>query len=144
MNTTKGDETVINTFKFDKLENTIEESITIDVEPVIRPWGSFQTVLHDKRYKVKRIIVNPGASLSLQMHYHRSEHWIVVRGTATVVCGEKEFILTEDQSTYIPSVQKHRLINPGKIPLELMEVQTGSYLGEDDIVRFSDDYGRVE
>ena len=109
---------------------------------VYRPWGSYETVEQGERYQVKRLTVNPGATLSLQMHHHRSEHWIVVQGTATVTCGEKEFVVHENESTYIPIGSKHRLANPGKIPLHLMEVQVGSYLGEDDIVRFQDAYGR--
>ena len=109
-----------------------------------RPWGSFENVDLGERFKVKRIIVNPGAALSLQMHYHRAEHWIVVKGTARIVKGEESFLLNEDQSTYIPWGTNHRLENPGKIPLELIEVQTGSYLGEDDICRFEDVYGRLE
>lgn len=87
-------------------------------------------------------MVKPGASISLQMHHHRAEHWIVVRGTAEVTCGDKVLMITENQSTYIPLGQKHRLHNPGKVPLEIIEVQSGSYLGEDDIVRFEDTYGR--
>ena len=109
---------------------------------VYRPWGSYETVEQGDRYQVKRLSVNPGATLSLQMHHHRSEHWIVVQGTATVTCGEKEFVVHENESTYIPIGSKHRLANPGKIPLHLIEVQVGSYLGEDDIVRFQDAYGR--
>jgi mannose-1-phosphate guanylyltransferase/mannose-6-phosphate isomerase len=109
---------------------------------VYRPWGSYETVDECERFKVKRIIVNPGASLSLQQHHHRAEHWVVVKGTAQITKGEKEIQLTEDQSVYIPLGTKHRLTNPGLIPLEIVEVQTGSYLGEDDIVRFSDEYGR--
>jgi len=109
---------------------------------VSRPWGSFEVIDDSDRFKVKKITVKPGASLSLQMHHHRSEHWIVVKGTAYVTCDQREFILTEDQSTYIPLGAKHRLENKGIIPLELIEVQTGEYLGEDDIVRFSDIYGR--
>lgn len=109
---------------------------------VYRPWGSYESLAMADRFQVKRIIVNPGAQLSLQMHHHRAEHWIVVSGTAVVTCGEKEFILCEDQSTYIPLGTKHRLANSGVIPLELIEVQSGSYLGEDDIVRFEDVYGR--
>ncbi|ROR94848.1 mannose-1-phosphate guanylyltransferase/mannose-1-phosphate guanylyltransferase/mannose-6-phosphate isomerase [Sinobacterium caligoides] len=109
---------------------------------VFRPWGSYQALVADRRFQVKRIIVSPGQTLSLQMHHHRAEHWVVVSGTAHVTCGEKEFILTEDQSTYIPLGHQHRLSNPGVIPLELIEVQSGSYLGEDDIVRFEDIYGR--
>lgn len=108
-----------------------------------RPWGSYENVDTGDRFKVKRITVNPGASLSLQMHYHRAEHWIVVRGTARIIKGEEVFLLNEDQSTYIPWGTQHRLENPGKIPLELVEVQSGSYLGEDDICRFDDIYGRV-
>jgi len=111
---------------------------------VFRPWGSYETLEETERFKVKRIIVNPGAELSLQMHHHRAEHWVVVKGTAKIVCGEKEFIMTEDQSNYIPLGTLHRLENPGVIPLEIIEIQTGSYLGEDDIVRFDDHYGRVE
>ncbi len=110
---------------------------------VYRPWGSYESLVVAGRFQVKRIIVEPGHQLSLQMHHHRAEHWIVVRGTALVTCGEQELMLREDQSTYIPLGTKHRLANPGKIPLELIEVQTGSYLGEDDIVRFTDVYGRV-
>jgi mannose-1-phosphate guanylyltransferase/mannose-6-phosphate isomerase len=96
----------------------------------------------DAGFQVKRIIVQPGQTLSLQKHFHRAEHWIVVKGTAEVTRGEETFTLTEDQSTYIPLGEVHRLANPGKIPLELIEVQSGSYLGEDDIVRFEDIYGR--
>lgn len=110
---------------------------------VFRPWGSYETVALAERFQVKRIVVKPGHKLSLQMHHHRAEHWIVVKGTARVTCGEKSFLLHEDQSTYIPLGEKHRLENPGKTPLELIEVQSGSYLGEDDIVRFEDVYGRT-
>lgn len=109
---------------------------------VYRPWGSYEGVDAGERFQVKRIIVNPGAILSLQMHHHRAEHWIVVKGTAQVTCGDKEFLLSENQSTYIPIGEKHRLGNPGTIPLEIIEVQSGGYLGEDDIVRFEDRYGR--
>lgn len=109
---------------------------------MLRPWGSFETIDLGDRFKVKRISVKPGASLSLQMHSHRAEHWVVVKGAAFVTCDDREFILTEDQSTYIPVGKKHRLENKGQIPLEIIEVQTGNYLGEDDIVRFSDIYGR--
>ena len=117
----------------------------IDVHSrVHRPWGCFQGIDTDERYKVKRISVRPGASLSLQMHHHRAEHWIVVKGTAKVTCGEKTFLLSENESTYIPVGTKHRLENPGQIPLDIIEVQSGSYLGEDDIVRFDDVYGRSE
>ena len=111
---------------------------------VYRPWGSYENIDIGERFQVKRIIVNPGSVLSLQMHHHRAEHWIIVRGTARIVQGDSETILSEDQSTYIPLGTVHRLENPGRIPLELIEVQTGSYLGEDDIVRYQDLYGRSE
>ncbi len=110
---------------------------------VHRPWGWYDSIDHGPRHQVKRILVKPGASLSLQMHHHRAEHWIVVSGTAEVTNGEKVILLTENQSTYIPLGQTHRLANPGKVPLEIIEVQSGSYLGEDDIVRFEDTYGRA-
>jgi mannose-1-phosphate guanylyltransferase/mannose-6-phosphate isomerase len=109
---------------------------------VHRPWGWYDSIDHGPRHQVKRIMVKPGASLSLQMHHHRAEHWIVVSGTAEVTNGDKVIMLTENQSTYIPLGQTHRLANPGKVPLEIIEVQSGSYLGEDDIVRFEDTYGR--
>ena len=109
---------------------------------VHRPWGTYEGISMSDRFQVKRITVNPGAKLSLQKHHHRSEHWVVVRGTALVTRGDEETLLTEDQSTYIPVGVVHRLSNPGVIPLELIEVQTGSYLGEDDIVRFEDTYNR--
>lgn len=109
---------------------------------VYRPWGSYQTINLGNRFQVKRITVKPGAKLSLQKHHHRAEHWVVVEGTAIVTCDDKEIMLTENQSTYLPLGATHRLDNPGKIPLELIEVQSGSYLGEDDIVRFDDVYGR--
>jgi len=108
----------------------------------IRPWGSFTTLEEGTGYKIKRIEVNPGHRLSLQMHHHRSEHWIVVSGTAKVTCGEEEMILGSNQSTYVPQCTTHRLENPGVINLVLIEVQNGQYLGEDDIIRFSDDYAR--
>lgn len=107
-----------------------------------RPWGAFEPIGAGERYQVKRLTVNPGASLSLQLHHHRAEHWIVVKGTARVTCDDKVFLLTENHSTYIPLGAKHRLENPGTIPLEIIEVQSGSYLGEDDIVRFEDLYHR--
>lgn len=110
---------------------------------VHRPWGTYDSLDNGPRFQVKHIVVNPGASLSLQMHHHRAEHWIVVRGTAEVTCDDKTFILSENQSTYIPLGSTHRLANPGKIPLEVIEVQSGTYLGEDDIVRFKDSYGRL-
>jgi mannose-1-phosphate guanylyltransferase/mannose-6-phosphate isomerase len=109
---------------------------------VYRPWGSYTVLEEQPRYKIKRITVNPGAKLSLQMHHHRSEHWVVVKGTAKVTCGDRDFLVHENESTYISAGQNHRLENNGVIPLELIEVQNGSYLGEDDIVRFDDVYGR--
>jgi mannose-1-phosphate guanylyltransferase/mannose-6-phosphate isomerase len=109
---------------------------------VHRPWGWYDSIDSGARFQVKRIMVKPGASLSLQMHHHRAEHWIVVRGTAEVTNGDQVILLTENQSTYIPLGTTHRLANPGKVPLEIIEVQSGSYLGEDDIVRFEDTYGR--
>ena len=117
-------------------------SETLAHRKVHRPWGTYDSIEHGERFQVKRIIVEPGAALSLQMHYHRAEHWIVVRGTARVTRGDESFLLTENESTYIPPGTRHRLENPGKLPLELIEVQSGSYLGEDDIVRFEDAYGR--
>ena len=110
---------------------------------VHRPWGWYDSIDAGPRFQVKRIMVKPGASLSLQMHHHRAEHWIVVQGTAEVTCGDKKLMLSENQSTYIPLGETHRLANPGKVPLENIEVQSGSYLGEDDIVRFEDHYGRT-
>ncbi|VVE58119.1 mannose-1-phosphate guanylyltransferase/mannose-6-phosphate isomerase [Pandoraea commovens] len=111
---------------------------------VFRPWGDYEGICVGDRFQVKKIVVKPGASLSLQMHFHRSEHWIVVKGTARVVNGDTTTLLTENQSTYIPLGTTHRLENPGRVPLELIEVQSGAYLGEDDIVRFQDDYGRTK
>jgi len=110
---------------------------------VYRPWGKYDSIDNGSRYQVKRITVNPGAKLSVQMHHHRAEHWVVVSGTASVTNGDKTFLVSENESTYIPIGQIHALENPGKVPLELIEVQTGSYLGEDDIVRLEDNYGRV-
>jgi mannose-1-phosphate guanylyltransferase/mannose-6-phosphate isomerase len=109
---------------------------------VHRPWGWYDSIDNGPRFQVKRIMVKPKASLSLQMHHHRAEHWIVVSGTAEVTVGDKVLLLSENQSTYIPLGTVHRLVNPGSIPLEIIEVQSGSYLGEDDIVRFQDNYGR--
>jgi mannose-1-phosphate guanylyltransferase/mannose-6-phosphate isomerase len=109
---------------------------------VFRPWGSYDSVDNGDRFQVKRLSVKPGASMSLQLHHHRAEHWIVVSGTARITRGEEVFLLEENQSTYIPVGAKHRIENPGKIPLHIIEVQSGSYLGEDDIVRFEDRYGR--
>jgi mannose-6-phosphate isomerase len=110
----------------------------------LRPWGSFTTLEEGRGYKIKRIEVKPGHRLSLQMHHHRSEHWIVVSGTAKVTCGDQEKLLFSNQSTYVPACTNHRLENPGVIPLILIEVQNGEYLGEDDIVRFQDDYSRAQ
>ena len=110
---------------------------------VFRPWGSYDSIDMGERYQVKRITVKPGAKLSVQMHHHRAEHWIVVSGTAKVRVGQTEQMLTENQSVYIPIGEIHSLENPGKVNLELIEVQSGSYLGEDDIVRFEDRYGRA-
>jgi mannose-1-phosphate guanylyltransferase/mannose-1-phosphate guanylyltransferase/mannose-6-phosphate isomerase len=111
---------------------------------VYRPWGYYQTVHNGKRFQVKRGTVNTGVSLSLQLHHHRAEHWIVVNGTANVRKGDEEFVLNENESTYIPTNTIHRLTNLGKVPLNLIEVQSGSYLGEDDIIRYEDDYEREE
>jgi mannose-6-phosphate isomerase len=110
----------------------------------LRPWGSFTILEEGQRYKIKRIEVKPGHRLSLQMHHHRSEHWIVVSGTAKVTCGDRDEIVYCNQSTYVPQGTPHRLENPGVIPLVLIEVQNGEYLGEDDIVRFQDDYARTD
>jgi mannose-1-phosphate guanylyltransferase / mannose-6-phosphate isomerase len=109
---------------------------------VHRPWGSYQSLDQGERYQVKRIVVKQGGRLSLQMHHHRAEHWVVVRGTARVTVGDSISLLHENESIYVPSGARHRLENPGKIDVELIEVQTGSYLGEDDIVRIEDDYHR--
>jgi mannose-1-phosphate guanylyltransferase/mannose-6-phosphate isomerase len=109
---------------------------------VFRPWGSYDSIDFGDRFQVKRLTVNPGAILSLQMHHHRAEHWIVVSGTARITCNDKVFLLSENESTYIPIGSRHRIENPGKVPLHIVEVQSGSYLGEDDIVRFEDSYGR--
>ncbi|WP_029002579.1 mannose-1-phosphate guanylyltransferase/mannose-6-phosphate isomerase [Azorhizobium doebereinerae] len=108
-----------------------------------RPWGTYQTICRGERFHVKKIVVNPGGKLSLQKHYHRAEHWVVVKGTAEVTLGDNVFTMNENESTYLPFGSIHRLANPGRIPLELIEVQTGSYLGEDDIVRIEDVYSRV-
>lgn len=110
----------------------------------LRPWGSFTILEEGRGYKIKRIEVKPGHRLSLQMHHHRSEHWIVVSGTAKVTCGDQEKLLFSNQSTYVPPCTSHRLENPGVISLVLIEVQNGEYLGEDDIVRFQDDYSRAK
>jgi mannose-1-phosphate guanylyltransferase/mannose-6-phosphate isomerase len=109
---------------------------------VYRPWGSYDSLDYGQRFQVKRLTIKPGAKLSLQLHHHRAEHWVVVSGTAKITCGEKVFLLEENQSTYIPVGVRHCIENPGRIPLHIIEVQSGSYLGEDDIVRFEDRYGR--
>ena len=126
-----------------QLQATKREEHTLH-RKVHRPWGWYDSIDDGHRFKVKRIQVKPGASLSLQKHHHRAEHWIVVKGTAEITNGDKTILLTENQSTYIPLGEVHRLANPGTIPLEIIEVQSGSYLGEDDIVRFEDTYGRVQ
>lgn len=108
-----------------------------------RPWGKYTVLDENTNYKIKRIVVNPGERLSLQMHHHRSEHWIVVSGTAKVTCGDKVTTVNINESTFIPVGMNHRLENPGVIPLTIIEVQSGEYLGEDDIVRLQDDYNRV-
>ncbi len=120
-----------------------QRSVTQWHRKVFRPWGWYDGVDAGERFQVKRIGVKPGGTLSLQMHHHRAEHWIVVSGTARVTRGEETFLVSENQSTYIPLGVTHRLENPGVIPLEMIEVQSGSYLGEDDIVRFEDTYGRA-
>ena len=117
-------------------------SQSVQHRKVARPWGAYDSVDVGERHQVKRITVRPGAKLSLQMHHHRAEHWIVVKGTAEITNGDKVLLLTENQSTYIPLGEVHRLANPGTLPLEIIEVQSGSYLGEDDIVRYEDTYGR--
>ncbi|BDV43797.1 mannose-6-phosphate isomerase [Geotalea uraniireducens] len=109
-----------------------------------RPWGTYTVLDESRNYKIKRIEVGAGQRLSLQMHHHRSEHWIVVSGTARVTCGEEEYVVNVNESTFIPIGRCHRLENPGKIPLVIIEVQSGEYLGEDDIVRFDDDYHRCD
>jgi len=109
-----------------------------------RPWGKFESFIRTESYQVKRLIVYPGAKLSLQSHNHRSEHWVVVRGTAKVINGEKEVVLQANESVYIPVGNKHRLENPGEVDTEVIEVQTGNYFGEDDIVRYEDVYNRIE
>jgi mannose-1-phosphate guanylyltransferase/mannose-6-phosphate isomerase len=121
----------------------LKRSEHINHTRVYRPWGCYEGIDAGERFQVKRIIVNPGQILSLQMHHHRAEHWVVVTGTARVTCGEVVKLLTENESTYIPIGVTHRLENPGKLPLHLIEVQSGSYLGEDDIVRFEDMYKRT-
>ena len=133
---TQAVKTLVDTLKSNERKEATEH------QKVYRPWGSYETLVLGDRFQVKQIVVNPGASLSLQMHHHRAEHWVVVSGTAEVQVDDSIQMLTEDQSVYIPIGAKHRLSNPGKLPLTLIEVQSGSYLGEDDIVRFDDVYGR--
>ena len=125
----------------DELQDQGRECV-VSPAKVARPWGSYESLDQGPRFQIKRIVVGPGERLSLQKHYHRSEHWVVVRGTAEVTVGDSVSLLQEDQSTYIPAGTTHRLANPGKVPLELIEVQCGAYLGEDDIVRLDDEYGR--
>lgn len=112
-------------------------------QEVYRPWGKFDSIDEGDRYLVKHITVNPGEKLSLQKHHHRAEHWVVVSGTAEVRCGDKLMRLSENQSTYIPLGETHQLCNPGEVPLEIIEIQSGAYLGEDDIIRYADEYGRI-
>ena len=121
-----------------------DEALTVFHREIFRPWGKFDSVDKGDRFQVKRITVLPGASLSLQLHHRRAEHWVVVHGVAEVTCGKKVFRLNEDESTYVPVNTAHRLFNPGPEPLEIIEVQSGDYLGEDDIVRLEDNYGRME
>ena len=111
---------------------------------VFRPWGWFDLIEVGENFKIKRIMVNPGESLSLQSHNQRSEHWVVLKGEATILCNDLNFTLKENESTFIPLQAKHRLSNKNKVPLEIIEIQAGSYLGEDDIVRYDDIYGRIE
>ena len=120
------------------------EPLTQVGRKVYRPWGNYDSIDNGDNFQVKRIIVNPGETLSLQMHYHRAEHWIVVKGTGKITRDKETFLLHENQSVYIPLGTVHRLENPGKLALELIEVQSGNYLGEDDIVRFEDVYGRTK
>ena len=124
-----------------KLEKRTEFDTHLEV---YRPWGSYETLALSDRFQVKRIVVNPGAENSLQLHYHRAEHWIVVSGTAQITVGKKVQLLKENESVYVPLGEEHRIKNPGTIPLVLIEVQSGSYVGEDDIVRLEDNYGRAD
>jgi mannose-1-phosphate guanylyltransferase/mannose-6-phosphate isomerase len=127
---------IVNKLNHDNRKEALEHLTTY------RPWGSYTVLEESERYKIKRIVVNPGARLSLQMHYHRSEHWVVVRGAAKVTIGDQEVFIHENESAYVPKSTLHRLENPGKVPLEMIEVQNGEYVGEDDIVRVDDVYGR--
>jgi mannose-1-phosphate guanylyltransferase/mannose-6-phosphate isomerase len=124
-----------------KLEHRPESDTHLKV---YRPWGSYETLVLSDRFQVKRIVVNPGEENSLQMHYHRAEHWVVVSGTAEITLGDEVRLLTENESIYIPLGKAHRIKNPGTIPLVFIEVQSGAYLGEDDIVRLQDHYGRAD
>ena len=139
---------VANKENIQKVKNVVKElkeegqSEGINHRKIYRPWGNYDSVVEGERWQVKRIEVKPAASLSLQMHHHRTEHWIVVTGTAEVEIDSEKFIIGENKSIYIPLGSTHRLSNPGKIPLILIEVQSGNYLGEDDIIRFEDNYGR--
>jgi mannose-1-phosphate guanylyltransferase/mannose-6-phosphate isomerase len=136
---------LVNTLK----ENPQYKETTEIHKTVYRPWGSYTELEEGERYRIKRIVVNPGESLSMQMHHHRSEHWVVVRGTAKVILEDiygkerKEYYIHENESIYVPKSTKHRLSNPGKIPLEIIEIQVGEYVKEDDIIRFEDNYGRT-
>lgn len=135
---TQGVKTIVNLLKANNRSET-------DLHPLVhRPWGQYETLILADRFQVKLITVHPGAENSLQMHYHRAEHWIIVRGTAEVTIGEERKLVTENESVYVPLGTKHRIKNPGILPLEFIEVQTGDYLGEDDIVRFEDHYGRAD
>ena len=139
---------VVNADHAEKVKNVVslleegQYAQAVSHRKVYRPWGWYDSVDFGDRFQVKRIGVKPGAALSLQKHMHRAEHWVVVKGTAEVTRGEDVFLLSENQSTYIPVGEVHRLANPGKIELEMIEVQSGRYLGEDDIVRLEDTYGR--
>ncbi len=127
---------IVNKLKEDDRKEALEHVTTY------RPWGSYTVLEEGERYKIKRVVVNPGERLSLQLHHHRSEHWVVVRGTAKVTIGDLEKLVHENESAYIPKSTLHRLENPGKVPLEIIEVQNGEYVGEDDIERIDDAYGR--
>ena len=141
---------VANRKESQKVKNVVEELKQKGIQQgqrhqkIFRPWGYYLSLVEDSRWQVKLILVKPGQKLSLQMHHHRSEHWVVVSGTAKVEIDQKETILSENQSIYIPLGSKHRLFNSGRITLKIIEVQSGSYVGEDDIERFEDDYGRIE
>ena len=132
--------------KVKDLVNGLKSSGRIEADEhttIYRPWGLYTVLGSGAGYKMKKIVVNPGQILSLQMHYHRSEHWIVINGTAKVTIGTIESMVHENEGVFVPQTTKHRIENPGRLPLEIIEVQNGSYLGEDDIVRFEDQYGRV-